>query len=264
MTELTIREPGVGGGGLEPAVEGYGLIGLFPPDLTGYHDGARIPLATGVALVRAMLRDNGAWCRLEVDERFFVHIGYDQYMYIGSSEPCDDAVARVRDLGLFPVMVPRSPWGFHGVELEVPRPADDAFWAEVSELVTACGTVLLQERAFIGRSRWHRLRASDIPAVRSGIAPRAALTVWPELNEDVVGELRTLDDRDVALLVWEDRDGVITSRTADGEERPMIAVELTQARGAMVLTLHEEDEDPPLAEAVLPDDDGVVRVRWSV
>ena len=159
VTELTIREPEVGGFinfGLEPNVEGHGLIGLFPPDLTGYHDGAQIPLATGVALVRAMLRDNGAWCRLEVDERFFVHIGYDQYMYIGSSEPCDDAVVRVRDLGLFPVTVPGSPWDFDGVELEVPRPADDAFWAEVSELVAGRGTVILQETAAGNASRSNR------------------------------------------------------------------------------------------------------------
>ena len=263
VTELTIREPEVGGFinfGLEPNVEGHGLIGLFPPDLTGYHDGARIPLATGVALVRAMLRDNGAWCRLEVDERFFVHIGYDQYMYIGSSEPCDDAVARVRDLGLFPVTVPGSPWDFDGVELEVPRPADDAFWAEVSELVAGRGTVILQETAAGNASRWHRLRASDVPV----LAPRARLAVWPELNDDVVGELRTLDDHDGAVrLVWEDRDGVITSRVVDSEERPVIAVELTRARGAMVLSILA-DEDPPLLEAVLPDDDGVVRVRRSV
>ncbi|MEU3651189.1 RNA-binding protein [Lentzea sp. NPDC034063] len=262
VTELTIREPEVGGFvnfGLEPNIEGHGLIGLFPPDLTGYHDGARIPLATGVALVRAMLRDNGAWCRLEVDERFFVHIGYDQYMYIGSSEPCD-AAARVRALGLFPVTVPRSPWGFSGVELEVPRPADEAFWAEVSELVIARGTVLLQEIHAGNASRWHRLRSSDVPA----LTLRARLAVWPELNDDVVGELRTLDEHDSPFtLVWEDRDGVITSRIAHGEERPMIAVELTQARGAMVLSILD-DEDPPLLEAVLPDDDGVVRVRRSV
>lgn len=264
VTELTIREPAVGGFikfGLEPPIEGHGLIGLFPPDLTGYHDGARVPLATATALVRAMLRDNGAWCRLEVDERFFVHVGYDQYMYIGSSEPCDDAADRVRSLGLFPVPVPRSPWGFDPEELDDPPPADDAFWAEVAGLATSRGTVLLQEVRVGNASRWHRLRAADVPAVRAAITPRAFLVVRPELNEDVVGELRTMDDDGPVTLVWEDRDGLITSRTTFADEHPALAVELTQARGAMVYSAFH-DEFPPLLEGVLPDDDGVVRVRW--
>ncbi|MCR3746120.1 hypothetical protein LX88_000058 [Lentzea californiensis] len=129
VTSVMIREPGAGGrGGLEPAVEGDGLAGLFPPDLTGYHDGARVPISTAVALVRAMLRDNGAWCRLE-DE-----------------------------------------------------------------------------------------------------------------------------------VVWEDQNGLITRDVVHAEDRPALAVELTLARGAAVRSLHEAE---PLAEAVLPDDDGVVRVRWS-
>jgi small subunit ribosomal protein S1 len=134
----------------------------------------------------------------------------------------------------------------------------------VSELATSRGTVLLQE-AYVGNaSRWHRLRASDISTIRAGITPRAALMVWPELNEDVVEELRSLEDHDDPLsLVWEDRDGLITSRLAFGEERPVLAVELAQARGAMVLSLMD-GEDSALLEAVLPDDDGVVRVRWRV
>ncbi|MFE7530053.1 IS1634 family transposase [Kitasatospora sp. NPDC057542] len=40
---LSVREPQIAPGftqfGLEPAVEGHGLAGLFPPDLGGYHDG---------------------------------------------------------------------------------------------------------------------------------------------------------------------------------------------------------------------------------
>ncbi|WP_053737971.1 hypothetical protein [Nocardia sp. NRRL S-836] len=99
VTELTIRDPEVTGFvnfGLEAPIPGHGLAGLFPDDLTGFHDGAWVPLSTGVALVRAMLRDNGAWCRLEVADRFLVRVGYDQYMYIGSSEPCGEAVERAR------------------------------------------------------------------------------------------------------------------------------------------------------------------------
>ncbi|MFC9246784.1 hypothetical protein ACFT7S_23160 [Streptomyces sp. NPDC057136] len=32
-----------------------------------FHDGAQVPLDTALKLVRLMLRDTGAWCRLEVD-----------------------------------------------------------------------------------------------------------------------------------------------------------------------------------------------------
>ncbi|MFB9884512.1 hypothetical protein ACFFMN_41930 [Planobispora siamensis] len=57
---------------------------------------------SGLELVRAMLRDNGAWCRLEAAGRFFVHVGYDQYVYVGSIDPCEQARERTRALGLFP------------------------------------------------------------------------------------------------------------------------------------------------------------------
>lgn len=68
VERLDIREsevPGFVNFGLEAPVEGHGLSGLFPPDLTGYHDGAEVSLPVALEVVRAMLRDNGAWCRLE-------------------------------------------------------------------------------------------------------------------------------------------------------------------------------------------------------
>lgn len=113
VTRLTIRDPELTGPidfGLEAPIDGHGLRAVFLPDLAGYHDGARIPLDTGLELVRAMLRDNGAWCRLEAEERFFIHIGYDQYMYIGSDRSCARAVARTRTLGLFPRRREISPY----------------------------------------------------------------------------------------------------------------------------------------------------------
>ncbi|MGC4936596.1 hypothetical protein [Kribbella sp. DT2] len=88
IAELSIREPGVTGFvnlGLEMPANGHGLAGLFAPDLSDYYDGAVVPITTALELVRVMLRDGGAWCRLEVEDRFTVHIGYDQYMYIGST-----------------------------------------------------------------------------------------------------------------------------------------------------------------------------------
>ncbi|MEU1852880.1 hypothetical protein ABZ499_27310 [Streptomyces sp. NPDC019990] len=68
IDRLEIREPEVTGfvnAGLEELVDGHGLAGLFPPDLTGYYDGAEVSVPVALELVRAMLRDQGAWCRLE-------------------------------------------------------------------------------------------------------------------------------------------------------------------------------------------------------
>ncbi|WEH12533.1 hypothetical protein [Streptomyces sp. VNUA24] len=63
IDRLAVREPQIApthvGFGAEPTVEGYGLAGLFPPDLTGFHDGAQVSLTVGLELVRAMLRDSG-------------------------------------------------------------------------------------------------------------------------------------------------------------------------------------------------------------
>ncbi|MFD3412645.1 hypothetical protein [Streptomyces cyaneofuscatus] len=105
VDRLEIRDPAVAGSvhfGGGPPVPGHGLAGIFPPDLTGYHDGAEVPLPVALELVRAMLRDQGAWCRPEAGDVFTVHVGWDQYMYVGSDRPCVHAVARTRELGLFP------------------------------------------------------------------------------------------------------------------------------------------------------------------
>lgn len=123
-TAVTIREPettGIGGFGVEPPIDGHGLAGLFPADLTGYHDGAEVPLAVAGELVRAMLRDNGAWCRLEVEDRFFVHVGYDQYMYIGSMLPCRRAVELAHERGLFAERITQSPYA-HGLSDDAAKP----------------------------------------------------------------------------------------------------------------------------------------------
>ncbi|WP_307783336.1 hypothetical protein [Streptomyces sp. MBT53] len=88
VDKLAIREPQLGGFahfGLEPPIDGYGLAELFPAGPAGFHDGALVPMAVGQELVRAMLRDNGAWCRLEAEGAFTVHVGWDQYLYIGSN-----------------------------------------------------------------------------------------------------------------------------------------------------------------------------------
>ncbi|MFF9851010.1 hypothetical protein [Streptomyces litmocidini] len=118
--------------GLEPPVEGHGLGGLFPPDLTGYHDGAEVSLPVALELVRAMLRDHGAWCRLEAGDVFTVHVGYDQHVYVGSDRPCMDAVVRTRELGPFPEAMSASPYA---TPLEEPEVTEAACSFSVSSVV---------------------------------------------------------------------------------------------------------------------------------
>lgn len=52
------------------------------------------------ALARLTLR-NAIWCKLGYKKQFFVHFGYDYYMYIGASEDCTEAKEVVMETGLF-------------------------------------------------------------------------------------------------------------------------------------------------------------------
>jgi hypothetical protein len=155
---LEIREPTVTGFvhfGVEPPVDGHGLGRLFPPDLTDYHDGTEVSLPVALELVRAMLRDQGAWCRLEVGDLFTVHVGWDQYVCVGSDRPCADAVARTRELGLFPERLAASPYMPQADEAEVTEPADDRFWIRVHTALASRHAVLLEESYVRNAARWH-------------------------------------------------------------------------------------------------------------
>ncbi|SDM47854.1 hypothetical protein [Allokutzneria albata] len=166
-----------------------------------------------------MLRDNGVWCRLQVEGAFFIHVGYDQYMYIGSAEPCERAVAITRPPGLFPERISASPYAVDADEAEAQRPADEDFWAELAGLVAMRGTVILEEGYLINASRWHRLRAGDIGRSRAGLTPRARLLVWQELSNDVdAAQLAKAFAEDghepVLTAVLPDDDGVLRARWA--------------------------------------------------
>ena len=272
IDHLAIREPGLAPGfahfGLEPAIDGHGLTGLFPPDLAGFHDGAEVSVETGAELVRAMLRDNGAFCSLEVEDRFFVHIGWDQYMYVGSAEPCDDAVAHTRGLGLFPERLTASPYedAYDADdaydEPGVQRPADADFWARLRTSVAYGEAAILEESHLQNVSRWHRLTSRNLDAVRTRLAPRARLAVWPDLSTDVAAALAALPHRDIVEIVWEDGDGRIASTIADDTQfEALTAARLAEARAIAVLPITEDDRQP-LFTAVLPDADGVLRARW--
>jgi hypothetical protein len=69
---------------------------------TGFaiHEGQQISGAELEQAIRLNLRSL-VWCTLEEPGRFFIHFGYDYYMYIGSWAPCLDSIAYASQLGLF-------------------------------------------------------------------------------------------------------------------------------------------------------------------
>ncbi|MEE1830500.1 RNA-binding protein [Streptomyces sp. SP17KL33] len=264
IDRLEIREPAVTGFvhfGVEPPVEGHGLGGLFPPDLTGYHDGAEVSLPVALELVRAMLRDQGAWCRLEVGDVFSVHVGWDQYVYVGSDRLCADAVARTRELGLFAEPLTASPYAAEVDEAEVTEPADEDFWTRVRTTLAARKTLLLEESYLRNAARWHRLTPENLDTVRAGLGPRALLTLWPDLNPDLGAVLAALPEEGSVEFVWETHGGMISCAIVDDTEYQDLATQVADARAACVLPLSLDERHPMLC-AALPDSDGVLRARW--
>lgn len=267
VRHLTIREPELPTGfvnfGLEPPIDGFGLTGLFPPDLSGYHDGAQVSIRIGLELVRAMLRDNGAWCLLEAEQRFFVHVGYDQYVYVGSTEPCDRAVSLAHANGLFATRIDDSPHNpIDDDDVDEPCPADEAFWSDLAALVASRGAVILEEGYVQNVSRWHRLTSDAIAAVRAGLTPRARLLVWPDLSTDVTTVLAGLPAEGLSEIVWQDEHGHISNLFVNETAHAALPSVLAGARAAMVLSIYA-DESNPLLSGVLPDPDGVLRARWA-
>ncbi|MGW6868898.1 S1 RNA-binding domain-containing protein [Streptomyces sp. NPDC054901] len=266
IDHLVIREPEIAAYvharfGLEPASDGHGLAGLFPPDLSGYHDGARVSVPVGLELVRRMLRANGAWCRLEVEDRFAVHVGWDQDVYVSTDKPCERATARTRALGLFPERLEASPYDADFDEPCAQRPADDDFWARLRRSVAVRQAAILEEGYLHNGSRWHRLTGDTLDAVRARLAPRAMLTVWPDLSTDVDAVLASLPDEGPVEFVWEDENGAVSGTTVDESEYGELAARVAGARAATALSIIL-DERHPLFTAVLPDSDGVLRARW--
>ncbi|WP_017586512.1 hypothetical protein [Nocardiopsis ganjiahuensis] len=263
IDHLEIREPELPGlvhFGLEPTIEGNGLDELLDP--TDFHDGARVALPVALELVRAMLRDHGLWCRLEAEGRFAVHVGWDQYVYVGTALPCTEALARVRGLGLFAEPLDISPYDASlDSEPGRQRPADNGFWAELRHYVSNAQAGLLEEGYAGNASRWHRLTEDTLEEVRTRLVPRSRLAVWPGLSEDVAAVLAGLPEEGLTEVVWEDSRGHISSVTVDGEDRSELVRLLSGSRGALALSVYQ-DEDPPLLAGVLPDPDGVLRARW--
>ena len=265
IDRLSVREPQIPSlshFGVERPPDDFGLDGLFPAGLTGFHDGAEVPLGIGLELVRLMLRDSGAWCRLETECTFAVHVGWDQYLYICSSRPCEEALPRTRALGLFPERLDASPYGMEADRGNAQRPGDDDFWAGLRWAVAIGRAGLLEETYIEGASRWHHLTHDAVDTVRAGIAPRARLAVWPDLSSDVDAVLGAFPTEGLIECVWQDKDGRLHSAVADEDGFPELTTRISGADAAALLSVYA-DERVPLFTAVMPDNDGVVRARWQ-
>jgi hypothetical protein len=67
----------------------------------GLTEGSIVRLRDAVEIVRRMLREE-VICKLEAPtDDFALHVGFDLYMYVGSTQPCPHATERSRELGLF-------------------------------------------------------------------------------------------------------------------------------------------------------------------
>jgi hypothetical protein len=67
----------------------------------GIEEGDQLTPLEAIDAVRLMLRDDGWWCRLVDGNRFFIHVGWDYYSYIGSDRPCESSIEFAHERGLF-------------------------------------------------------------------------------------------------------------------------------------------------------------------
>ncbi|MGI5171735.1 S1 RNA-binding domain-containing protein [Spirillospora sp. CA-253888] len=264
LTHLTIDNP-VKTGFFSYSVRSgrghHGLDGLFPYDLSGYHDGASVRLGTAMGLVRAMVLRDGTWCRLVGDGGFFVHVGTRYDVYVGTAVEHEGAACRARTLGLHVDRVERSPYDPVLDQVDEQRPADDEFWDEVAQLVGKRGGVLVEEQYIRNGYRWHRpTTPAEVGELRARLVPRARLAVWPDLTEDAstVSAAIMRQDR-LQLLVEQYPGGFHPERVADHSAG--VSLKNEPGRRYALVPLEPADRRP-LASAVLPDADGVLRARW--
>ena len=73
--------------------------GVENPDGLRVCEGDRLSQLDALDTVRQMLREEG-WCRLLHEDRFYLHVGYDYYVYVGTDRPCPRSVALAAESGL--------------------------------------------------------------------------------------------------------------------------------------------------------------------
>ncbi|MGQ0844385.1 MAG: hypothetical protein ACT4QF_09635 [Sporichthyaceae bacterium] len=246
------------------------LLAILAGGHLALYNGVEVDIRTALELVRVMLRGSSFWARLEAADRFFVHVGWDMYTYVGTDRLYTDPVDSTRMRGLFPEAIERSPYD---PELDEDdheqRVADTAFWAELADLLSTDGPMLVEEAWVSNSARWHRLTPISMEAVRSALTPRSLLLVWPDLVPVAEFDLdRELLDR-IGTLVWLDPDGVLSwldvgpeDENDPGAKEPDRLGKLTRNAERVWLRSALVEDTNPVLVGVLPDDDGVVRARW--
>lgn len=274
-----VRDPGHWDGG---RIRGHyrspdPLAEVVPGGRFAVHDGFAVTPAQTTELVRLMLRGENFWCRLETVDAF-VHIGWDQYMYLGSPQPLTEVVAEARRLGLFPVQLAASPYELDNSEALEDRSADESFFANLRQLVVDTSAVMVEEDWVGNSQRWHRVTAETVEGLRLHLSPRCRLTVWPDLSDTASVDLAASIDPDDCLgdAIWQDPDGVVSWwNLIDDEQFANRDTELmTRLAASARMWLRPRPPDWPCAEpfrnrqplliGVLPDADGVVRARWQM
>lgn len=67
---------------------------------TDLEEGQQLEIKEALRIVRLILREF-VWCKLEFDNRFYVHIGWDYYMYVGTTLKDSEFVMSLKDSGLY-------------------------------------------------------------------------------------------------------------------------------------------------------------------
>ncbi len=73
---------------------------IISPTATDFWAGKTVNRQEIKELAKLTLR-NDIWCKLSYEQEFFVHFGYDFYMYIGTSKDCLHARKKVQENGLY-------------------------------------------------------------------------------------------------------------------------------------------------------------------
>jgi hypothetical protein len=63
-------------------------------------EGQRVGMRDALEICRLGLREEIS-CRLDDDQRFYIHVGFDYYVYVGCERLSPDVIAQIEDSGLF-------------------------------------------------------------------------------------------------------------------------------------------------------------------
>jgi small subunit ribosomal protein S1 len=162
VQKLAIREPA--------------FLGTKPNP--SWYDGKMLSTVDVTAVVEAVLT-GGFWCRLELRNEMYVHIGRAA-VWIGTRTACPTSGAR------FDAVPEKTPLDAGHQLLAEYRTADDLFWQEVSD------AKLVEEHWAHGATRVHDLTHQSLESVRENLLPRAVVHVYrtnPPQDPPVVAAL---------------------------------------------------------------------------